>query len=156
MYIEKCQSTPGYNCSFYSVKVPSVGKFRRGTSSQLLGISDHQIIFLDDKTRDLVQTYNLQEVKRVHHDISDPCTIIIQLKCGTRLQVNVERERFVVLLSTNLLYVHVCMCIYVCTVSLCAFVYACINCRYIQTLLQIYTYMYMYICMHVRQYVCTY
>lgn len=51
LYIECCQSLPGYDCTFFSVKVPSGGRFRRGATKQLLGISDKYIVFLDEKTK---------------------------------------------------------------------------------------------------------
>ena len=52
-YIERCQAMPGYDCTFFGVRVPSGGRFRKGTglSKQLLGISDKCIVFLDEKTK---------------------------------------------------------------------------------------------------------
>ena len=52
LYIERCQALPGYDCTFFSVKVPSGGRFRKGAAmKQLLGISDKYIVFLDEKTK---------------------------------------------------------------------------------------------------------
>lgn len=52
LYIERCHSFPGYDCTFFSVKVPPSGRFRKGTmAKQLLGISDKRVVFLDEKTK---------------------------------------------------------------------------------------------------------
>ena len=52
LYIEHCQALPGYDCTFFSVKVPTSGRFRKGpVTKQLLGISDKHIVFLDEKTK---------------------------------------------------------------------------------------------------------
>ncbi len=92
-YIEKCLSNPGYNSTFYSVKIPSGGKFRRGTTAQLFGIGDHKLLLLDDKTRELNGCYDLKDVISVCHSPQDNCMIIIKLNTGTRIQLQVEKER---------------------------------------------------------------
>lgn len=69
------------------------GKFRRGNISQLMGISDHEIVFLEEKTRELVATYQLQDIKNVHHIPSDVCTIVIQLISDHTLLFHVEKDR---------------------------------------------------------------
>jgi hypothetical protein len=92
MYIDKCQTTPGYRCSFYNVKVPNGGKFRRGNMSQLLGISDQEIVFLEDKTRDFIASYQLNEIQNVYHTAGDACAIVIQLVGGNSLMFHVDRE----------------------------------------------------------------
>ena len=51
LYIERCQALPGYDCTFFNVKVPSGGRFRKAATKQLLGISDKYIVFLDEKTK---------------------------------------------------------------------------------------------------------
>ena len=52
LYIERCQAMPGYDCTFFSVRVPSAGRFRKGPFvKQLLGISGKNIVFLDEKTK---------------------------------------------------------------------------------------------------------
>lgn len=61
--------------------------------SQLLGISDHQIVFLEDKTRELVSNYNLRDVQNIHHVPTDPCTLVLQLVRGGNIVFHVERER---------------------------------------------------------------
>ncbi len=92
-YIEKCLSTPGYNSTFYSVKVPSSGKFRRGTTAQLFGIGDTKLLFLDEKTRDVMASYDLKEVISVKHSPQDVCTIMLKLSDGYSIQLQVEKER---------------------------------------------------------------
>lgn len=61
--------------------------------SQLLGISDHQIVFLEDKTRELVAIYNLRDVQNIHHVPSDSCTLVLQFVKGGSIMFHVERER---------------------------------------------------------------
>ena len=52
LYIEHCQNNPGYDCSFFNVKVPSGGRFKRGgVQKQLLGISSKRVVFLEEKTK---------------------------------------------------------------------------------------------------------
>ncbi len=51
LYIERCQSNPGYDCTFFSVKVPSGGRFKKGVQKQLLGISSKSVVFLEEKTK---------------------------------------------------------------------------------------------------------
>ena len=58
LYIERCQAMPGYDCTFFSVRVPSAGRFRKGpVVKQLLGISGKNIVFLDEKTKVGVWVY---------------------------------------------------------------------------------------------------
>ena len=52
LYIERCQDNPGYDCSFFNVKVPSSGRFKKGgIQKQLLGISTKRVVFLDEKSK---------------------------------------------------------------------------------------------------------
>lgn len=52
LYIERCQANPGYDCSFFNVKVPSSGRFKRApVAKQLMGINNKRIVFLDEKTK---------------------------------------------------------------------------------------------------------
>ena len=52
LYIERCQANPGYDCSFFNVRVPSSGRFKRApVAKQLMGISNKRILFLDEKTK---------------------------------------------------------------------------------------------------------
>jgi len=51
LYIEYCQVMPGYDCIFFSICVPSAGRFQKGPGLQLLGISSKSIVFLDEKTK---------------------------------------------------------------------------------------------------------
>jgi len=52
MYIERCQANPGYDCSFFTVRVPSSGRFKRTpVAKQLMGINNRRIVFLDEKTK---------------------------------------------------------------------------------------------------------
>ena len=92
MYIDRCLNTPGYNSTFYSVKVPTGGKFRRGTTAQLFGIGDQKLLFLDEKTREVTGNYNLKDIVSVRHSPSDNCTINIKMKDGFKLQLHVEKE----------------------------------------------------------------
>lgn len=94
MYIEKCLSTPGYNSTFYTVKVPSGGKFRRGMSSQLFGIGDQKLVFLDEKTREVTAVYELKDVISIRHSSQDNCIIVINIRNGSKLQVQVDKERY--------------------------------------------------------------
>ncbi len=59
MYIERCQENPGYDCTFFSVKMPSGGRFKKGVQKQLLGISGQRVVFLDEKSkvRDIHQSF---------------------------------------------------------------------------------------------------
>lgn len=51
-YIERCQGNPGYDCTFFSVRVPSGGRFKKSAvSKQLLGISSKKVVFLHEKTK---------------------------------------------------------------------------------------------------------
>lgn len=93
MYIERCLNTPGYNSTFYNVKIPSGGKFRRGTTAQLFGIGDHKLLFLDEKTREVMGSYDLKEVIGVRHSPHDNCIVVIKLSNGSSLQLQVEKER---------------------------------------------------------------
>ena len=74
-------------------QVPMEGKFRRGHYSQLLGISDHQMVFLEEKTRELVSIYPLHDIQNVQHLPSDPCSLIIYFSTGQKVPFSVERER---------------------------------------------------------------
>ena len=74
-------------------QVPMEGKFRRGHYSQLLGISDHQMVFLEEKTRELVSVYPLHDIQNVQHLPSDPCSLIIHFSTGQKVPFSVERER---------------------------------------------------------------
>ena len=52
LYIERCRALPGYDCTFFSVRVPSAGRFRKGPAvKQLLGVSNRSVVFLDEKTK---------------------------------------------------------------------------------------------------------
>ncbi len=52
LYIERCQANPGYDCTFFTVKVPSSGRFKRApVARQLMGINNKRIVFLDEKTK---------------------------------------------------------------------------------------------------------
>lgn len=52
LYIERCQTNPGYDCSFFTVRVPSSGRFKRGpVAKQLMGINNKRIVFLDEKSK---------------------------------------------------------------------------------------------------------
>ncbi len=51
LYIERCQDNPGYDCTFFSVKVPSGGRFKKGVQKQLLGISGQRVVFLEEKSK---------------------------------------------------------------------------------------------------------
>lgn len=105
MYIEKCLSTPGYNSTFYTVKVPSVGKFRRGMSTQLFGIGDQKLVFLDEKTREVTAIYTLKDVVSIRHSPHDSCIIVISIRNGSKIQVQVDKERCV------WLYIFTVMCV---------------------------------------------
>ena len=37
LFIEKCQSLPGYDCTFFSVRVPSAARFRKGAHTKQIG-----------------------------------------------------------------------------------------------------------------------
>ncbi|KAL5502430.1 hypothetical protein EMCRGX_G009201 [Ephydatia muelleri] len=52
-YIEKCQQQcPGYNCAFLNVRVPSAGRYIKGSvAKQLMGISNQHFVFLDEKSK---------------------------------------------------------------------------------------------------------
>ena len=51
-YIERCQGNPGYDCTFFNVRVPSGGRFKKsGVSKQLLGISSKKVVFLHEKSK---------------------------------------------------------------------------------------------------------
>ena len=51
-YIEKCQQCPGYNCAFFNVRVPSAGRYIKGSvAKQLMGISNQHLVFLDEKSK---------------------------------------------------------------------------------------------------------
>ena len=52
LYIERCRALPGYDCTFFSVRVPSAGRFRKSPAvKQLLGVSNRTVVFLDEKTK---------------------------------------------------------------------------------------------------------
>ena len=52
LYIERCQANPGYDCAFFTVKVPSSGRFKRApVARQLMGINNKRIVFLDEKSK---------------------------------------------------------------------------------------------------------
>ena len=52
LYIERCRALPGYDCTFFSVRVPSAGRFRKSPAvKQLLGVSNRSVVFLDEKTK---------------------------------------------------------------------------------------------------------
>jgi hypothetical protein len=52
LYIERCQANPGYDCAFFTVRVPSSGRFKRGpVAKQLMGINNKRIVFLDEKSK---------------------------------------------------------------------------------------------------------
>ena len=72
--------------------MPTQGKFRRGTSTQLLGLSDQQMVFLDERTRELEGKYFLDEIAKVNHLPTDFCTLLIRLNNGGLLQFEAERE----------------------------------------------------------------
>ena len=51
-YVEKCQQCPGYNCAFFNVRVPSAGRYIKGSvAKQLMGISNQHLVFLDEKSK---------------------------------------------------------------------------------------------------------
>eukprot|EP00731_Ephydatia_muelleri_P006237 Em0003g485a len=71
-YIEKCQQCPGYNCAFFNVRVPSAGRYIKGSvAKQLMGISNQNLVFLDEKSK------------------SDPCIFTLKIK-DFSLKVQVE------------------------------------------------------------------
>lgn len=72
--------------------MPTQGKFRRGTSTQLVGLSDQIIVFLDEKTRELEAKHFLDEIAQVNHLPTDFCTLLIKLNNGGLLQFEAERE----------------------------------------------------------------
>ena len=52
LYIERCQGNPGYDCTFFNVRVPSGGRFKKsGVTKQLLGISSKKVVFLHEKSK---------------------------------------------------------------------------------------------------------
>lgn len=52
LYIERCQANPGYDCAFFTVRVPSSGRFKRApVAKQLMGINNRRIVFLDEKSK---------------------------------------------------------------------------------------------------------
>ena len=50
LFIERCQSLPGYDCTFFSVRVPQGTRFKKD-AKQMLGISGKKVVFLDEKTK---------------------------------------------------------------------------------------------------------
>ena len=51
-YIEHCQGNPGYDCTFFNIRVPSGGRSKKsGVSKQLLGISSKKVVFLHEKSK---------------------------------------------------------------------------------------------------------
>ncbi|KAL5501986.1 hypothetical protein EMCRGX_G008671 [Ephydatia muelleri] len=59
-YIEKCQQCPGYNCAFFNVRVPSAGRYVKGSvAKQLIGISNQHLVFLDEKSKGVAFVYDL-------------------------------------------------------------------------------------------------
>ena len=91
LYIERCQANPGFDCAFFTVKVPSSGRFKRGPlAKQLMGINNKRIVFLDEKTKELIASHSLQSVQSVTRD-SDPCILLINLhgdSVGFKVQVD--------------------------------------------------------------------
>ena len=59
------------------------------------------MIFLDEKTRDLVSSYSLQDIQNVQHLPTDPCSLVIQFSTGHKVLFSVERER----------YIHILLCV---------------------------------------------
>ena len=52
LYIERCHGNPGYDCTFFNVKVPTGGRFKKtSVHKQLIGVSSKTVVFLDDKTK---------------------------------------------------------------------------------------------------------
>ncbi|KAL5502441.1 hypothetical protein EMCRGX_G009214 [Ephydatia muelleri] len=89
-YIEKCQQCPGYNCAFFNVRVPSAGRYIKGSvAKQLMGISNQNLVFLDEKSKELVGQYSLQDLGGFIHDKSDPCIFTLKIK-DFSLKVQVE------------------------------------------------------------------
>ena len=77
----------------FGFQVPIGGKFRRGNVSQLMGISDHEIVFLEEKTRELVAAYPLHEIKNVQHVPTDMSTLVIQFFSDNSVLFHVEKDR---------------------------------------------------------------
>ncbi|KAL5502434.1 hypothetical protein EMCRGX_G009205 [Ephydatia muelleri] len=89
-YIEKCQQCPGYNCAFFNVRVPSAGRYIKGSvAKQLMGISNQHLVFLDEKSKELVGQYSLQDLGGFIHDKTDPCIFTLKIK-DFSLKVQVE------------------------------------------------------------------
>ena len=57
-----------------------------------MGISDNRLVLLDDKTKELSSSHLIQEVKRVGHSPTDPCSLSIELQ-HTVIKVQADRER---------------------------------------------------------------
>lgn len=76
LYIGRCQTNPGYDCSFFSVKVPSGSRFKKnGIQKQLLGINSKRVIFLDEKSKVGMGLYMLADwlpLKSLCWDIDPP------------------------------------------------------------------------------------
>ena len=69
-----------------------MSKFRRSSQTHILGISDNHLVLLDDKTRELTSTHSLQEVRRVSHTQTDPCSLSIVLD-HTVIKLHADKER---------------------------------------------------------------
>ena len=53
-FIERCQALPGYDCTLYSVRVPQGARFRK-EAKQILGVTSKKVVFLDEKTKVVVE-----------------------------------------------------------------------------------------------------
>lgn len=110
LYIERCQANPGYDCTFFTVKIPSSGRFKRApVAKQLMGINNMRIVFLDEKSKvgvkvhtviwflcdifflqELIASHSLQSVLNVTKD-TDPSVLVINLRgnaAGFKVQVD--------------------------------------------------------------------
>jgi hypothetical protein len=86
LYIEKCQSIPGYDYQFFEVTLktsqsPSGMFFKKvQPERRLLGISDKQLILLDERTKHVLSQFSLKDVVRVTRKERSPNAVTVKLK----------------------------------------------------------------------------